>query len=414
MKPENVLVQDGHCFVMDFGIARKLRSEALEWAGVRGELDFSAGTPAYVSPEQARGDRDVDQRSDVYSLACVAFEMLSGRTPFGGTTTEEIVSRRFHEPPPRLRDLAPDVSPQTAFVLERAMSLDPTLRPDSAREFADELRAGLEARHLPRVILSEAKDRSRAKAVELPRGRAILRSPFAALRLPQDDSQTRRPIPKVSMSGLSSDLRYAVRSLRRGWRFALGVVLTLGLGVGLGVPVLSLADHYFLRPPPGVADPDHTVRLIARTPGRNGPFHTDGLTGLDYAVMSSRAQTLDGVAAWITTGLSMGRGPEARTISATLATASFFPVLGVRPYVGRFYAESEDVEGSTAAPCVVSYRFWQTAMNGVADAIGRLVLRRDGALYRGGNCVEGIQRARTRRGRHVAAVARRESGLQWD
>jgi len=87
------------------------------------------------------------------------------------------------------------------------------------------------------------------------------------------------------MSGFSSDLRYAIRSLRRGWRFALGVVLTLGLGVGLGVPVLSLADHYFLRPPPGVADPDHTVRLIARTPGRNGPFHTDGLTGLDYAVM---------------------------------------------------------------------------------------------------------------------------------
>jgi len=149
------------------------------------------------------------------------------------------------------------------------------------------------------------------------------------------------------------------------------VVLTLGLGVGLGVPVLSLADHYFLRPPPGVADPDRTVRLIARTPGRNGPFHTDGLTGLDYAVMSSRAQTLDGVAAWITTGPSMGRGPDARTISATLTTASFFPVLGVRPYVGRFFTESEDVEGSTAAPCVVSYRFWQTAMNGAADVIGR-------------------------------------------
>jgi len=178
VKPENVLVQDGHCFVMDFGIARKLRSEALEWSGVRSELDFSAGTPAYVSPEQARGDRDVDQRSDVYSLACVAFEMLSGRKPFGGTTTEEVVSRRFHEPPPALRDLAPDVSPQTAFVFERAMSLDPTLRPESAREFADELRTSLNTR----VIVSEAK------RGEQPRGRAILRSPFAALRLPQDDT----------------------------------------------------------------------------------------------------------------------------------------------------------------------------------------------------------------------------------
>jgi len=90
VKPENVLVQDGHAFVMDFGIARKLRSEALEWAGQRTELDFSAGTPAYVSPEQARGDREVDQRSDVYSLACVVYEMLSGRTPFGGTTTHNV------------------------------------------------------------------------------------------------------------------------------------------------------------------------------------------------------------------------------------------------------------------------------------------------------------------------------------
>src|SRR4029079_3174704 len=183
VKPENVLVQDGHCFVMDFGIARKLRSEALEWAGVRTELDLSAGTPAYVSPEQARGDRDVDQRSDVYSLACVSFEMLSGRTPFGGTTTEEIVSRRFHEPPPALRDLAPDVSTQTAFVLERAMSLDPTLRPDSAGELADGLRASLNTR----VIVSDAK------TGELPRGRA------------HDDahrhSPRRRSMPRVSMSG---------------------------------------------------------------------------------------------------------------------------------------------------------------------------------------------------------------------
>jgi len=353
VKPENVLVQDGHCFVMDFGIARKLRSEALEWAGVRTELDLSAGTPAYVSPEQARGDRDVDQRSDVYSLACVAFEMLSGRTPFGGTTTEEIVSRRFHEPPPALRDLAPDVSTQTAFVFERAMSLDPTLRPESAREFADELRTSLNTR----VIVSDAK------RGELPRGRA------------HDDahrhSPRRRSMPRVSMSGFVSDLRYAVRSLRRGWRFAAGVVLTLGLGVGLGVPVLSLADQYFLRPPTGVANPERTVRLVARTEGKTGPRYTDGLTGLDYAVMSSRARTLDGVAAWINIGMSMGRGVEAGPISATLASASFFPVLGVRPIVGRVYTESEDVEGITAAPCVISYRFWQTAMNGAADAIGR-------------------------------------------
>jgi putative ABC transport system permease protein len=345
VKPENVLVQDGHCFVMDFGIARKLRSEALEWAGVRKELDFSAGTPAYVSPEQARGDRDVDQRSDVYSLACVVYEMLSGRTPFGGTTTQEIVTRRFQEPPPPLRDLAPDVSEQTALVLERAMSLDPGLRPESARGFADEL-----TRTLRRDSVAVTVDQK--------------------TKIPVYSSSHRPRRRGLAMNGLSGDLRYVARSLKRGWRFSLGVILTLGLGVGLGVPVLSLADNYFMRPPPGVKDPDTVVRLLARSHGSRGPYLTDGLTGLDYAVMSSRAKSLSGVAAWINVSRSMGTGADARTVSAILATPSYFSVLGVRPYAGRFYLDAEDVEGLTAAPCVVSYRFWETAMGRTPDAIG--------------------------------------------
>jgi serine/threonine protein kinase len=142
VKPENVLVQDGHCFVMDFGIARKLRSEAREWRDVRKELDFSAGTPAYVSPEQASGDRDVDQRSDVYSLACVAFEMISGQIPFGGRSTQEIVSRRFHEPP-ATHAMPRDVPDAVVQVLQQAMSLDPAHRPSTAREFSNELHNAL-------------------------------------------------------------------------------------------------------------------------------------------------------------------------------------------------------------------------------------------------------------------------------
>ena len=159
------------------------------------------------------------------------------------------------------------------------------------------------------------------------------------------------------MNGLGGDFRYVGRSLKRGWRFSLGVILTLGLGVGLGVPVLSLADTYFMRPPPGVKDPDTVVRLLTRSVGSRGPYLSDGLTGLDYEVMSSRAQSLAGVAAWINAARSMGSGADARSISALLTSASFFPVLGVKPYRGRFYLDSEDVEGLTSAPCVVSYRF---------------------------------------------------------
>jgi putative ABC transport system permease protein len=201
--------------------------------------------------------------------------------------------------------------------------------------------------------------------------------------VPKEGDGTRRRGPganpfatfsRPSMTGLRSDLRYALRSLSRSWRLALGVLLTLGLGIGLGAPVLSLADHYFLRPPPGVSDPDRVLRLVLRGAGPNGPYLAEGLTGLDYTVMRSRARTLATVAGWINLERSLGRGANARSIPITAASASFFAALGVAPLMGRFYHDSEDVEGVAEAPCVVSYRFWQTSLDGAKDVIGRTLL----------------------------------------
>jgi predicted permease len=192
-------------------------------------------------------------------------------------------------------------------------------------------------------------------------------------------TRSRRTVPmhqRTSMGdSLIRDTTYAIRSLRKGWRFAAGVVLSLGLAVGLGIPVLGLADHFFLRPPPGVADPDRVVRLTLRGMGNNGPYFVDGLTGLDYGALTTQTKSLSGVAMWINMARSLGRGAEARTISTTLTSASFFPVLGVKPVVGRTFSDAEDVEGATEAPCVVSYRFWKASLNGAADALGkRLVI----------------------------------------
>jgi predicted permease len=167
------------------------------------------------------------------------------------------------------------------------------------------------------------------------------------------------------------ELRYALRSLRRGWRFAAGVVLSLGLAVGLGVPVLGLADHFFLRTPPGIDDPDRVVRLVLRGKGQNGPHFTDGLTGLDYGAMVTQARAVSGVAAWMNISMSLGRGPEARPVNTTITSASFFSVLGVKPLLGRTFTDAEDVEGSTEAPCVVSHRFWLGTMNGTPDVLGK-------------------------------------------
>jgi serine/threonine-protein kinase len=116
VKPENVLLFDDHPFVMDFGIARKLRTEVDDW-GMRSEMDLSAGTPAYVSPEQALGETNIDGRSDVYSLACMTWEMLAGRPAFTGSTTQAIVTRRFLVPPPPITEFAPELPSSVSSVL---------------------------------------------------------------------------------------------------------------------------------------------------------------------------------------------------------------------------------------------------------------------------------------------------------
>src|SRR5262245_26956580 len=135
IKPENILLDGSHAYVMDFGVARKLHTEFLPWT-LRRELDLSAGTPAYVSPEQASGEAELDTRSDVYSLACVVYEMLSGRPPFEGPTTQQIVSRRFVAPPSSIREFAPEVPPQLDAAVERGMALDPRQRAATPAELA--------------------------------------------------------------------------------------------------------------------------------------------------------------------------------------------------------------------------------------------------------------------------------------
>src|SRR5690606_24767093 len=131
--------------------------------------------------------------------------------------------------------------------------------------------------------------------------------------------------------------RFAARSLRRQWRFSSGVILSLGVSLGLGLPGFGLADHLFLRPPPGVKDADRVMQLVQRAPDRRGGFYyNNGMTGLDFTQIEERSTTLDGVAGWIVLAMSGGRGPDAQRLSVLAASASYFNVLGLSPHVGRF------------------------------------------------------------------------------
>ena len=128
VKPENVLLDDGRALLADFGAAR-LRGRA---AGGAAPI---VGTPLYMSPEQAAGDPGVDARSDVYSLAVVGFELLTGRTPFAGLPPRLVLLAHLGQPVPRLRTLRPDVPPTLAAVLERALGKAPSSRFASAAAF---------------------------------------------------------------------------------------------------------------------------------------------------------------------------------------------------------------------------------------------------------------------------------------
>lgn len=130
IKPENVLLSDDQVLVADFGIARAVSSEENLTA-----TGFSVGTPNYSSPEQASGARQVDARSDLYSLACVTYEMLAGHPPFLGTSWREVMGRHAIDPVPSLQSARPSVPPSLERALNRSLAKTPADRFDSVAAF---------------------------------------------------------------------------------------------------------------------------------------------------------------------------------------------------------------------------------------------------------------------------------------
>ncbi len=139
LKPENVLFIDDHAVVADFGIAHA-------YSEVGGETftDFgiAIGTPPYMSPEQAAGDRRIDHRSDIYSLGCVVYEMLGGGPPFEGPTLQAILAKHMHERVPSLSVVRPGIPLGMVEAVEKALAKVPADRFDSAGEFAAALEQG--------------------------------------------------------------------------------------------------------------------------------------------------------------------------------------------------------------------------------------------------------------------------------
>jgi serine/threonine-protein kinase len=145
IKPENILLVDGQALVADFGIARALDAGASGESRLT-ETGLSVGTPAYMSPEQAAGDKALDGRTDIYSLATVLYEMLAGEPPFAAPTVQAMIARRFTESPRPLNQLRETVPEALAQVVTKALARQPADRYGTAAEFARALEATSGAR----------------------------------------------------------------------------------------------------------------------------------------------------------------------------------------------------------------------------------------------------------------------------
>jgi len=142
VKPENILFADGHAVLADFGVARACYVPgALPVTDVVTDAGLAVGTPDYMSPEQASGEMNLGNPSDVYSLACVVYEMLAGAPPLVGAGARATMAKHVTEVPRPVRALRPEVPAAVERALAKALAKDPLERYASVAEFTDALQA---------------------------------------------------------------------------------------------------------------------------------------------------------------------------------------------------------------------------------------------------------------------------------
>lgn len=246
-----------------------------------------------------------------------------------------------------------------------------------AREVDDEIAFHLEARAEQLVARAMSLDDARAEALRRF-------GDVDAARQTLNRSATRREArmhAKELVANAWQDLRYAARGLHRSPGFTGAVIVTLALGIGANATMFGIVDRLLLRPPSGVRAPDEVNRVYLTT--------SAGFMGLQlgsnqsyrrYLDLAQHVHTSQNIAAHYERERVFGIGEGARQERASLVTASFWPLVGVHPLLGRFFNEAEDQLPSGTPVTVLGYGYWQSQFGGRRDVLGR-VLRIGGADY---------------------------------
>jgi eukaryotic-like serine/threonine-protein kinase len=246
LKPDNIFIVGDPAVtggerpkILDFGIA-KLSNETADVEKTRtGTL---IGTPVYMSPEQCRGAGDVDHRSDIYSIACVMYKLITGKPPFEGAGSGEIIAAHLREPAPFAAALVPDLPDMIDLILQRCLKKDPAARYQTMTELADALGSS-------ESILHHAS------------------APTIALDVP--------PAPGPSTFTHASGQTPVPRAIRRGWPVILAAtVVSLVLMIGIGF--FAMHKEKAVASPVVTQSPDAAAVVVkVATPTPDAPVPVD-------------------------------------------------------------------------------------------------------------------------------------------
>jgi len=156
IKPDNVLLSGGTAVVTDFGIAKAISAAQTDGSATLTQIGTSIGTPAYMAPEQAAGDPNIDQRADLYAFGCMVYELLAGRPPFTDRTPQRVLAAHMGERPQPVTELRADTPPALAELVMKCLEKDADTRPSSAGEVLralDSVTSGGAIPAMPPVLL---------------------------------------------------------------------------------------------------------------------------------------------------------------------------------------------------------------------------------------------------------------------